>query len=78
MNKITRNSIFAAIILALSFLLDSILLGFNPQVSFLNHIFVFLGGKIGLGLFVILITMFLAKKNKVIRLWLSVIVGIVV
>lgn len=78
MNKITRNIIIGIAILILSFLLDSILLRFNPQVSFLNSFFVFLGGKLGLIIFVVIITLLLAKKKRIFPFWLSVIIGIVV
>jgi undecaprenyl-diphosphatase len=78
MNKVIRNVVIGIIILIVSFLLDSILLSFNPQITFLNPLFIFLGGKIGLGIFVILITIFLRKKNKIIPFWLNVIIGVLI
>ncbi|MBT3836168.1 phosphatase PAP2 family protein [Candidatus Woesearchaeota archaeon] len=78
MNKVTRNTLIGIIILIVSFLLDSILLSFNPQIISLNPLFMFLGGKIGLGIFVILITLFLTQKKKIISFWFSVTIGVVI
>jgi len=78
MNKITRNIIMGTIILIVSFLLDQFILSFNPHITFLNPLFVFLGGEWGLIIFVILITLSLVKKKRILPFWLSVIIGLII
>ncbi len=78
MNKVTRNAIIGTIVLLASFLLDSILLSFNPQIAFLNPLFIFLGGKIGLGVFAVVITLFLTTKKKIMPFWVSIVIGIII